>query len=153
MSSFYNDNEIFNVRCLYIAFSLLWLLIIITLKLFDSSSFIILLIPFFLFGIAFINANYLSSDCCDSTMQITFISIGLLLSIPMITLIKTSKKDSSKLITILITAMILTLFSYFHLWLPLNYQYISKHSKSCFETMAVTLFIYALANYFYYHMD
>ena len=148
MSSSYNQEEVYNIRSINIIFILFWLLLIFIFKLFTKNAVFVLFIPIILFLISFINADYFSPDSSESIMQTTFVSIGLLVAIPMLSFMKTSSKNTHHISSILLTAMCLTLLSYLHVWLPPKSLYIWKHCRSCLETMAVTLFIYVLITFY-----
>jgi len=149
----YTKEEIYIVRNIYVIFMLIWFIVIYTFKLFNTATLFLLFIPFILFIIAFINADYFTTDICDNTFQTTFIGIGLLLSIPMLTYMQKSDKDLTNITILLILSMIFILVTYYHIWIPDKYAYIWKHIKSCFETMAVTLFIYVLITYYLIHTN
>lgn len=147
----YNENQVYNVKCIYIFFSILWIFIIFIFKLYASSGFFIIFIPFILFFIAFNNAESFTNEICNNTFQTTFIAIGLLLAIPMLSYIDKSHKSTHNLKELLILSMIFILSTYYHVWCSNNNLYIWKHCKSCLETISVTLFIYVLVTYYLMH--
>lgn len=146
----YDENQIYIIKNIYIIFILIWFIIIYTLKLYVSDLVIILLIPIIFFLIGFFNSDHFDDHTSDN-FEPTFIGLGLVIIISMLGYMDKSSKDLTKLYELLLLAMVLILITYYHIWIPANYNYVWKHIKSCLVNMAVTLFIYVLISYYIIH--
>lgn len=136
------------IRYVFIIFMLIWLSIIITNKFYFSNAWPILLLPFGLFGLGILNSDRIADDQIEENVfQATFITIGLVISLPLLAHINKDKQNK-ELSHIIFLAMILTLCSYFHYWVDINEMHVCKIIRSCFETMAVTLYIFTLVIFF-----
>lgn len=136
------------VRFIFVCFSIFWLLIIVLNDLYKSEAYYVLILPFIVFFIAFFNSNDIIDDKVETDVfSVTFVTLGILFSMPLLAFFNkdTQRKDLNHVIYL---AMIFTLVSYFHFWVDENYRHYFKMIRSCFETMAITLYIYALTIYF-----
>lgn len=136
------------IRYTFFFFLIIWTFIVIINKLYLSMAFPILLIPYASYGLGIINSDQIADDKIEGDMfTATFITMGLIISMPLITFFN-KDKPNKELNHIIFLAMIATLFSYLHIWGDGVYRHVSKISRSCLETIAVTLYIYALFVYF-----
>lgn len=161
------DNEIITyIRYVFIVFMIIWTFIISINRFYNCLAFPILLIPYLVFGIGFFNSGDIANDKIEnSVFSTTFITMGLVISLPLLSYMsgkilgidsdKTKNEidpKKQKLCTelnhIIFLAMIVTLLSYIHIWVDESKQHIFKIIKSCFETIAVTLYIFALTIFF-----
>lgn len=149
------------IRYVFFFFMIVWTFIVTVNKFYFSAAFPILLIPYASFGLGFINSDAIADDNIEEgVFSATFITMGLVISLPLLSYInnkilgdskevceKKSKK-SSELNHIIFLAMIATLFSYIHIWVDQSGRHVCKIIRSCFETIAVTLYIFALVIFF-----
>lgn len=146
----YTDTQILWIRGIYVLFTIIWVFIVCFFNLANiSKAWIILFIPIILFIIAFFNVEAISCQLNKEVFQTSFIVIGIIFALPLLTWM--NKDDSSKfeqISDVVILAIVFTLLSYYHLWVSYEYMIVWKHCRSCFETIAVTLFIYVLITYF-----
>ena len=87
----------------------------------------------------------------DDIFTTTFISIGIIIAIPFLTFINKDKDLTDvtiKIVRLMFLSIILILLTYFHIWVPLRYRHIVKVIRSCIETLAVTLCIFAFTLYY-----
>lgn len=166
MSKADHEQIAFYIRSSFSFFIFLWALIILGNELHTKISFFVLIIPFALFSIGFMNAYEIADDGVENDVfTTTFITAGLILSMPLLGLfnkdldkmkeagkstseichIETSSKFLSRVIFL---AMIFTLFSYYHIWVDKFHRHVVKIIRSCLEQIAVTLYIYALVLFF-----
>lgn len=138
----------FYVRSVYATFTFIWMLVIVMNKFYTSICAYILLIPFAIFLLGFINAD----DICDcevetDVLSITFISVGVILSMPLLTMFN---KDgpNRELNKIIFYALICILLSYLHIWVSKDNRHICKAIRSCLETFAISLYIFAITIFF-----
>lgn len=138
----------FFIQCTFFSFIFIWIFLIAINKLHLALSSVILLIPIALFAIGFINAYQIADDEIeDNVFTTTFTTIGLILSIPLITYFN-KEKENKKLTHCVYLAMILTLFSNLHLWTDKDFRHVCRIMRSCFETMAISLYAYVLTDFF-----
>uniref|UniRef100_A0A6C0BFH6 Transmembrane protein n=1 Tax=viral metagenome TaxID=1070528 RepID=A0A6C0BFH6_9ZZZZ len=138
----------FYIQSVFIAFIFIWIFLVAINKLHLSTGSIILLIPIALFCIGFMNAYQIADDEIeDNVFSTTFVTIGLIVSIPLITLFN-KDKENKQLTHNVYLAMILTLFSNLHVWMDKSERHACRIIRSCFETMAISLYAYTLTEFF-----
>ena len=141
------ENGIY-IRVTFFIFMIIWTFIVAINRLYLSYAFPILLIPFASFGLGILNSDQLADDKLEGDMfSTTFITMGLVISMPLITFLN-KDKPNKELNHIIFLAMISTLLSYLHIWGDGVYRHVSKISRSCLETMAITLYIFVLVIFF-----
>lgn len=150
----------------FVIFTIIWTFMIAINRFYDIAAWPILLIPYLVMGIGFLNKEEIADDKIEEgVFSTTFISMGLIFAFPLLGYInnkifgaeskdENSKNDPKKkamvsqLNHIIFLAMIMTLLSYIHIWVDESMRHIFKIVRSCFETIAVTLYIYALTIFF-----
>ena len=138
----------FYIQCAFSAFIFMWIFLVAINKLYLGLASIIMLIPIALFIIGFLNAYDIADDDIeDNVFSTTFVTMGLIISIPLLTLYN-KDKENKKLTTLVYLAMILTLFSNLHIWTDKSERHVFRIIRSCFETMAITLYAYTLTDFF-----
>lgn len=139
------------IRLCYIAGALFWILILHLLKLYRADLYIILIlaIPFLCFGVAFVNAPYITGELEDELFKSNYLSIGLVIVIPMLSWINNDYKgDKTSYTRILILAIITTLLSMVDIWVTDRIFPVLKHCQSILQTFSLTLLIYGLYSYY-----
>lgn len=140
----YDTNESFYVRSIFMVFTVIWMIIIIMGKFYESLAAWILLIPFGIFLLGFMFADETCDhEVHDDVFSVTFIAIGVVVAIPLLTFAN-KEKPNVKINHIIFLAIIATLLSYLHLWVNKTNRYICKVVRSCLETYAITLYIFAI---------
>jgi len=135
----------FFIRCTFTGFTFIWIFLIIMNELHTSAASVILLIPIALFLIGFLNSFDIADDDIEgSVFSTTFIAIGLIVSIPMITYFNRNK-ENKELTHLVYMAMVATLFSNLHYWTDKSNRHVCCIIRSCLETIAITLYAYALS--------
>ena len=136
----------------YIIAILLWILLIYLLRLYIKADFIVwlvLLIPVVLFAIGAYNANKITIEVESSVFQNNYLSLGLLIVIPLLTWIsKDFAGDKKRFISVLILAVILNVIAMIDIWVTRDNLSVVKHVKSIIQTMASVLIVYALYTYY-----
>lgn len=162
-----NEKVSENIGWVFVIFTIIWTFIIAANRFFLSPAWPVLLIPYAMMGIGFLNKEQISDDKVEEgVFSATFITMGLVISLPMLGLFndkifgKTEEERSkcrsdpakkaifSQLNHIIFLAMIMTLLSYIHIWVDQSMRHVCKIIRSCFETIAVTLYIFALVIFF-----
>ena len=129
----HNEKIVYYIRLVYIAGLVLWFAILHYLKLYkpDGYAILILCIPIVSFIIGFSNASSLTGEIEDELFKSNYLSVGLLLVLPLLTWInKDYKGDKKRFTKILVLAIITTMLSMIDLWLSEEYLSIIKHAKS-----------------------
>lgn len=145
----YTDTQVISIIIVYVFFSILWIVIVIFFELYKKPTSIILILPLILFSIALCNVYCMTKESTKELFQTSFITIGILFSIPLLTLINKESDDNVNHITqIIVIAIVLILFSYLHICSAPGYEIVWVHCSNCLETMAITLFLYCLLTYF-----
>lgn len=138
----------FYIQCTFSAFIFIWIFLIAINKLHFSLASIILLIPIALFSIGFMNSYEIADDEIENNvLGVTFTTVGLILSIPLITYLNKEKENKS-LTHCIYLAMVLTLLSNLHIWTDKDLRHVCRIMRSCFETMAISLYAYVLTDFF-----
>ncbi len=140
------------IRRIYCIAFLIWVLIVIWLELFFPKVLLvlILMIPFIAFGFGYVNASGLSGEVEDEMFQNNYLAVGLVLVVPLLSWINEKQVDSErkkKFTNLAILALIFTMLSMVDVWVPKQYLPVTKHVKSVFQTISLTLLIVSL--YFY----
>jgi len=148
----YDSSLTFYTKAIFIFFIFLWVLIILVNKLVSNEAAFVLFIPFVIFLLGLMNSEVICDEMLeDDIFTTTFISIGIIIAIPFLTFINKDKDLTDvtiKIVKIMFLSIILILLTYFHIWVPLRYRHIVKVIRSCIETLAVTLCIFAFTLYY-----
>lgn len=146
----------FYTRAVFVAFTFLWLIVIIVNKFYRSFASFILLLPFGYFLMGFMNADHICNKQVEKDVfLLSFVNAGILLSLPLLGLINTKidselsdcekkKWKKNKLNHIIYLAMIFILLTYPHIWVCMEARHIVKIIRSCLETFGITLYIFVL---------
>ena len=147
----YGTRKSLIIKIIYIIGLLFWLFLIIFLNLncLPLLGIIFLLIPIIMFLLGFINSSSLTIEMEEELFKANFLTIGLIIALPL--LIHISKEycgDKCQFITVVFLSLVFSLLSLLDFWTRRKWLTVSKHIKSTFQTIAITLFIIAL--YLYY---
>jgi hypothetical protein len=138
----------FYVRSIFLIFTFVWMIVIILNKFYVSLAAWILLIPIMIFLLGFSFAE----ECCDCELaddifSTSFMYVGVFISIPLLTLFNKDGRNR-KLNHIVFLALISTLLAYLPMWLRKTARHPYKAARTCLETIAVTLYIFAIVIFF-----
>lgn len=144
------------VRWIYIVGIIAWTFLIYMFGLMPHTiyQFIPIVIPYFVFLINIAYANDLIDDIEEEIFATSYLSLGLLLIIPLITWIKQDLgTHMNEFIRIIFLSVILSLLSLIDLWIPKNSSLFLKNVRNILGTMAIVVIIYAIQFYVYnvYH--
>ena len=135
------------IQTIYLIAAILWLLLVFYLNLYQVCGYgvLILIIPLVVFGIAYTNSNRLTIETEEDMFKANFLSLGLLIMIPLLSwLSKEYQGERDKFVCVIIIALIMTMLSLIDVWVRKRWISAVKHIKSIFQTLALTLVIYAL---------
>lgn len=150
----YGQRKVRSIQSIYIVSAVLWLCLILVLRLYrtDLPGYFILSIPLFVFAFGFVNSNGLSADVEEDMFKANYLSIGLLVVLPLLTWFNNDYKGSGEkrrqFMTLIIVALILTMLSLVDVWVPKKWVTLVKHVKSVLQTASLALIIFALYTYY-----
>lgn len=145
------------VKIVYIIMAVIWTFIIICFQLYDIDfiGFLILTIPYLVYGFGYFTSDYLCREVEVALFTSNYLAVGLLVILPLISWVSRdyggeSYEHALRFKTILVLAVILIMLTMLDIWVPRNWLSVYKHVKSSIQTMAVGLLIYGF--YCYYLM-
>lgn len=145
------DDTVFILQMFYIFVSLFWILLISYFKLWDEKLSFILFLPLAAFFLTFLYIEHISVYVEESMMQSNYLSLGLILALPMLSwMLKEYNGNKKHFITIIILALVLSLLTFVDIWVPENRITVYRHVRSSLQVMSVSLFIYALCAFYFY---
>lgn len=145
----YDKSVIFYVKLVNVIAIFIWTLIIYYMGFYKLKSCYILIIPYILFSISIYNAKSLGVDVEDEMFIGKFLTIGLILAKPIINWSNGDyNKNRESFASIIITAVILIMFSIFDVWIPKKWISVYKHVRSTLQTASLTLFVFGLIEFF-----
>lgn len=147
----YPSNVVTWIRVLYIIMAVFWIAIIYLLELYkiDWLGYIFLVIPLIVFFINYCNAEVVSPAVEEEVFQANYLSIGLIVVLPLLTwLSKEYPGDREKFTSIIIMALIFIMLSMIDIWLSRSWLSLMRHIQSSFQTLSLILLIYAI--YYFY---
>lgn len=150
MSQPYSIRKQFWVDCVYIIALLVWVLIICLFRLYRSPGNFVLLIPIVVFLIGIFNTGSIDDEVENTMFKASYLPMGLILSLALLSwMSRDFTGDKTQFVAVILLAMVFTLFTVIDIWIPRGWLAIHKHARSACQTMAVTLFIFAIATYYY----
>lgn len=139
---------VYFTRAVYLIFAFIWIILCVSNEFYTNIAAYVLFIPFIIFLLGFFNADCTCEEEVESDVfSVSFVSIGILVSIPLLTLFN-KNEENIMLNHVIFLAMISTLLSYFHLWVNYKQRHVCKAIRSCLETFSVTLYIFAIMIFF-----
>lgn len=128
---------------------IVWIFIVIYFRLYTVGGSIILWIPIIAFLVGLYNINDLTVEVEDEMFKTSYLSVGLLLALPLLTWMnKDYEGDKAQFTCVIVIAMCLTLLTFIDVWVPRGMLSVYKHARSCLQTMTISLLIYALVTYY-----
>jgi len=150
----YGVDKVYYIQVVYVVSIIIWILIIYMLNLYqtDVPGWIILFIPIAVFLVSLYNLNSITREVEDELFQINFISLGLVIILPLTTwIVSNFTGDKRQFVRILIVSLGLILLALVDVWVKRSWLSTVKHVKSAFQTMALSLLVMCL--YLYYSSD
>jgi hypothetical protein len=107
------------------------------------------MIPYIAFIISLLSISKITEDQDTNMTKASYLSMGVVLMIPVINWITNEIPQYSSLITgIFIMSLCFSLVTFIDIWLPRDYMSLYYHFRSTFQVMSVTLLIYSLTIFF-----
>lgn len=133
----------------YIISLVIWTLLIFFFGYVDDPGSYVLLLPYFLFLFAISNACYITRDVEEEIFENNYLTLGLLIALPLLTWMGSHYKgDKNKFVSIIIVAIIISILTHVDIWITRKWIPVYKHWVSALQTMSITLFVFALVNYY-----
>lgn len=146
-----DDDTVFILQMFYIFVSLFWILLISYFNLWNEKLSFILFLPLAAFFITFLYLEHISIYVEESMLQSNYLSLGLILALPMLSwMLKEYNGNKKHFITVIILALVLSLLTFVDIWVPENRITVYRHMRSSLQVMSVSLFIYALCAFYFY---
>ena len=143
----YHKRKRLAIYLTYIFSFTIWLIIVWWLQLFTSGiiGFFIAIFPLLLFTISTVSIPYLTQDVEDQMFKANFLSLGLVVVIPLFGLMSSNYKgDKRQFLYVLLLAIVFAMLSLIDVWLSPNYMSVAKHIKSVLQVYAIFLLVYAI---------
>jgi hypothetical protein len=146
-----DDDTVFILQMFYIFVSLFWILLISYFNLWNEKLSFILFLPLAAFFLTFLYLEHISVYVEESMLQSNYLSLGLILALPMLSwMLKEYNGNKKHFITVIILALVLSLLTFVDVWVPENRITVYRHFRSSLQVMSVSLFIYALCAFYFY---
>lgn len=139
------------IQVVYMIAMIFWIVLIIGLQLYETTwiGWIFLMIPFLIFIFALINSDDLCERVEGAVFEADFLSIGLLVVLPLLTWVtRDYEGDRKKFLSLIVVAIILAMMSMLDIWVPYSSLYITKHVKSVLQTISLALLMFAFYTYY-----
>jgi len=145
----YNTDVIFWTRIIYITAIVIWLIIIIYTGFYKLKAAFVLIIPLVIFGIGIFSISSLTAEVEDYMFTANFLTVGLLLALPLLNWTSKNYSGSKQTFTLIIVlAITLSILSMYDIWVTKKWLSVYKHARSCLQTLSLTLVIFGLIEYF-----
>ena len=145
----YTTHTHFGVCVAYIVLLIVWIVSIVWFKLYISPAWYVLLIPFLAFIYAALTSHNLTYDMEDEMFKASYLSIGLILALPLLAWMnKDFTGDKDHFVSVIFLALAFTILTYIDIWVTRRWLSVFKHIRSGLQTMAVTLFLFAIMTYY-----
>lgn len=138
---------------IYLAAIILWGILLAYLSPdVDVWGWIILVIPIAVFLISMFSLDGVSTIVEENVFQINTLSVGLLIILPLLAFItKDFKGDKLLMAHVVLLAITFSLFSMIDVWVSEKWITLTRHVRSIFQTVSLTLILFALYLYYSYH--
>jgi hypothetical protein len=145
----YSKENVEKIYYVYVIMTSIWIFTIVYLKLWNLPSFYIVIIPFITIVIGMYYADTLDESVESELFKASYLPVGTIILIPMLSWIsKDYNGDQKQFIGMVIAALTFTLLTLIDIWTPRAIISVIKHSRSCFQTMSITLIILCLVTFY-----
>ena len=147
----YDENQIQEIRWIYIGAIVIWLIICWALRLFPARGWIelsILILPLLIFVLAWYFANRVTNTVEDFMGKTNVLTLGLIIALPLLNWANNRGHERRQFIQIMALAIILSLLTLIDIWVGHNELCLLRHAESSLQTMAIILLIFGLYRFF-----
>lgn len=139
-----------NLQALYMLAIFLWLMIVFNFGLFEANavSICLILFPIAIFAMSLWNIDCVTVEVEEQLFAVSYISIGLLVIIPLVTWTHDKYGADAKVMDPMILAIIFAVASLVDVWVPLKWVTYIRHVRSILQVLSLTLIVYALYHIF-----
>lgn len=142
----YDRKTIRVLQVIYVLAIIIWIFLIFKLKLHNTNYLgnLIASLPLIIFIVSLWNLEYLTVETENKLFVINYLSIGLIVFIPLLTWSHENFHISQRLIDIMILAITLAVLSLMDVWVKPKWISVTKHLRSILQVASLSLIIYAL---------
>jgi hypothetical protein len=150
----YGPKIIDRLRIIYILGIVLWIFILIfviwgkgqrsTSDNLDLLELTILAMPIIVYLFSINNLKYIDPTTEDKFFAVNYLSIGLLVIVPLLTWSHDTFKKNDELFSLMLLAIILAVFSIIDVWVSPEWFVLLRHIRSMLQIASLSLIIYAL---------
>ena len=155
----YTDDIVITIRFLYMTFILIWILIVMSMKLYihsDCIGVLILIFPILIFGINFFTCEFLDERSESSLFQINYLTVGLLMMFPLINWITRDNiefAEKKMFPKTMFTGLILIVISIIDIWVPPKWLPVVLHYKSAMVTISLVMILHGFYSFYSFGFD
>lgn len=146
---FISNRRRFFILCLYVLALIFWLYLVIALKMYQGRAAFILWLTPIVFLISMYNIGDIDSDVEKDAGGTSFLEVGLVIAISLLSWMKDVEGFNPNLIYIMLLAMVFSLIGRIDVWVPSKWMRVYKHFKGIFQTFTLVLFCYVLLEFFF----
>lgn len=144
----YDDDTIFNIKCLYLISIIIWFIIIYLLELWtdDILANLILFIPPIVFLITFFSIDNCTSASEDAILQDDILALGVIV----ITIILSAENNifTPFMAKLMVVGIFILSLSFIDFYVHASDIIVLKHIKSITRNAAIVIFLYAFYAFF-----
>jgi len=144
-STHYTKEQVSQLRGIYLAFVLFWIILIIYLELYKEDSIVLglMCIPILIFLYEYLTVEQVEREVEDQVFVANYLSISLLVVLPLFFNL-TKVTQFMKPLRLVIIAVIFILLGLVDMWVPRKLVPFARHFKACLETVGLLLLIIAV---------
>lgn len=141
----YTKQQVAQLRAIYLAFVLFWIILIIYLELYKEDSIVLglMCIPILIFIYEYLTVEEVEREIEDQVFVANYLSISLLVVLPLFFNL-TKVVRFMKPLKLVIIAVIFILLGLIDIWVPRKLVPFARHFKACLETVGLILLIIAV---------
>lgn len=145
----YSYCTVYWIRAVYILAIIIWVLLICYFRLYITPAAFVLWLPVIVFAIGLTQMDKVSVEVEKDMFKTSLLSVGLILALPLLGwMSRDYSGDRGHYVSIIILAMVISLLTLIDVWVEKKWLPVYKHYRSCLQTMALTLLIYAVITYY-----
>ena len=145
----YGSKQVTHIRIAYISVIILFITLVVYFRLYTNKAWFILILPFIIFAIGMYNATGLTEEDEDDMFKASYLSVGAIISLPLLSWMnKDYNGDVYQFVHVIGIAMIFTMLTLVDIWFPRCHRSTYRHVRSSFQTISISLILFAFTAYF-----